>query len=215
MDLNKTLENLRGTYQATRLDIDDCDPNPIMQFDKWLEEAINSRCDEPNAFILSTVKDMKPRGRVLLLKGVHENDFVFYTNYNSAKGQEISLNDNVAMTFLWLPLHRQIRIEGKISKVSKEASDEYFHKRPRGSQLGAIASPQSSKVKDRGTLEKMFHEAESKYKGQEVLPRPTHWGGYSVTPTYIEFWQGRDNRLHDRICYENVNGQWVRSRLAP
>lgn len=215
MDLNKTLENLRGNYQATRLDIEDCDPNPVVQFDKWLEEAITSRCDEPNAFVLSTVKDNKPRGRVVLLKGVHENDFVFYTNYNSAKGHEVALNENVALTFLWLPLHRQIRIEGTITKVSEAASEEYFHKRPRGSQLGAIASPQSTKVKNRAELEKLFHDAESKYKDEEKLPRPAHWGGYSVTPTYIEFWQGRDNRMHDRICYEYVNGKWVRSRLAP
>lgn len=215
MDLNQTLENLRVRYQGHRLDIEDCDQDPVIQFDKWLEQAITSKCDEPNAFVLSTVKNNQPRARVVLLKGVHENDFVFYTNYNSSKGYEILVNDKVAMTFLWLPLQRQVRIEGTVTKVNEAASDEYFHKRPRGSQIGAIASPQSTRVKNRAEIERLFHEAEEKHKGLEILPRPKHWGGYSITPTYVEFWQGRDNRLHDRICYERVNGQWERYRLAP
>lgn len=215
MNLNETLENLRGNYQSSPLDIEDCDKDPIVQFDKWLEEAIMSKCDEPNAFILSTVKNNQPRARVLLLKGVHENDFVFYTNYNSDKGQEMSANEKVAMTFLWLPLQRQVRIEGTVTKVPEQMSDDYFHKRPRGSQIGAIASPQSTRVPDRATLEKLFHEVEMKYKDIELLPRPKHWGGYMVTPTFIEFWQGRANRMHDRICYEKVNGEWKRYRVAP
>lgn len=215
MDINQTLENLRVSYQASKLDIEDCDRDPVAQFDKWLEEAILSKCDEPNAFVLSTVKENKPRARVLLLKGVHENDFVFYTNYNSAKSFEINLNDNACMTFLWLPLQRQVRIEGIVTKISEEASDEYFHKRPRGSQLGAIASPQSSKVPSRKALEEMFRSAEEKFKACPTLPRPSHWGGYKVTPQYLEFWQGRNNRMHDRICYEKINGKWEVYRLAP
>lgn len=215
MDLNETLENLRVSYSGSRLDIEDCDNDPVIQFDKWLEQAITSKCDEPNAFVLSTVNKGRPRGRVLLLKGVHENDFVFYTNYSSAKGHEMAVEDKIAMTFLWLPLQRQVRIEGTVTKVTDHMSDDYFHKRPRGSQIGAIASPQSSKVADRATLEKMFHEAELKFEGVEILPRPQHWGGYMVTPTYVEFWQGRQNRMHDRICYERVNGNWDRYRVAP
>lgn len=215
MDLNQTLENLRVSYQAASLDISDCDNNPVLQFDKWFEEALKAKCDEPNAFILSTSKNDSPRARVLLLKGVHENSFVFYTNYSSAKGEEISHNDKVAMTFLWLPLQRQVRIEGTISKVSAEMSDDYFHKRPRGSQLGAIASPQSRKVSSREELEKLFKATEEKFKSVEVLPRPENWGGYSVKPNYIEFWQGRNNRMHDRIAYDLLASGWTKSRLAP
>lgn len=215
MDINQTLENLRVSYQASKLDIEDCHQDPVIQFDKWLEEAILSKCDEPNAFVLSTVRDGQPRSRVMLLKGVHENDFVFYTNYKSAKGKEISLNDKVALTFMWLPLQRQVRIEGTVTKVSVEASDSYFHKRPRGSQIGAIASPQSEKVSNRKQLEKMFNEVEEKFQKQEELPRPENWGGYMVTPTYVEFWQGRANRMHDRICYEKKGNSWELYRLAP
>jgi pyridoxamine 5'-phosphate oxidase len=215
MDLNETLENLRVRYQASRLDIEDTAANPIAQFDKWLEEAIRSNCDEPNALILSTVREGQPRGRVVLLKGLNEESFVFYTNFNSAKGHEISLNNKVAMTFLWLPLQRQVRVEGVVSKVPETMSDNYFQKRPRGSQLGAIASPQSYKVKNRAQLEKYFKDTEEKFKDMEVLPRPAFWGGYEVKPSYLEFWQGRDNRMHDRISYEFSGGSWTRSRLAP
>ncbi len=215
MNLNETLENLRVSYQASRLDIEDCHPDPVVQFDKWLEQAISSKCDEPNAFVLSTVSDNRPRARVVLLKGVHENDFVFYTNYESAKASELATNEKVAMTFLWLPLQRQVRIEGSISKVSAELSEEYFHKRPRGSQLGAIASPQSQRVESRAALEKLFQETELKFNGVESLPRPAHWGGYMITPSFLEFWQGRNNRMHDRICYERNGHTWDRYRVAP
>lgn len=216
MNLNETLENLRVSYQASRLDLEDCRPDPMLQFDKWLEQAISAKCDEPNAFILSTAKGDRPRARVLLLKGVHENDLVFYTNYQSAKGHELESNQRVAMTFLWLPLQRQVRIEGLVTKTTPEASDEYFHKRPRGSQIGAIASPQSQRMKDREFLEKLFQDTESRFRNVEVLPRPIDWGGYKVTPTYFEFWQGRANRLHDRICYEKrKDTSWDIYRLAP
>jgi pyridoxamine 5'-phosphate oxidase len=215
MDINSTLENLRVSYQAAELDVKDCDKNPINQFDMWFEHALETKCDEPNAFILSTASHGRPHARVLLLKGVHDEKFVFYTNYNSAKGNEVSNNDKVAMTFLWLPLQRQVRIEGSISKVSEKLSDDYFHKRPRGSQLGAIASPQSQVVADRSALERMFSETQKKFEGQEVLPRPVHWGGYEVVPEYIEFWQGRKNRMHDRIAYEKSGTEWKLSRLAP
>lgn len=215
MDINQTLENLRVSYQASKLDIEDCHKDPVIQFDLWLEHAIETKCDEPNAFVLSTAKNGQPRGRVVLLKGIHGDQFNFYTNYNSSKGSEIELNDKVCLTFLWLPLQRQVRIEGTISKAPENLSDEYFHKRPRGSQLGAIASPQSEKVPNRAALEKMFKDAETKFESVEVLPRPSHWGGYGITPTYFEFWQGRNNRMHDRICYEKTNAGWEKSRLAP
>lgn len=215
MDINQTLENLRVSYQAAELDVKDCLSNPIEQFDKWFKEANNSKCDEPNAFVLSTVKNNQPRSRVVLLKGLQNDQFIFYTNYKSAKGDEISLNDKVAMNFLWLPLQRQVRIEGVVSQVSSDLSDSYFMKRPRGSQLGAIASPQSKKVKDRKELEELFSQIEKKFETVEQPPRPAGWGGYGITPTYIEFWQGRNNRLHDRICFERTSNGWEIYRLAP
>jgi pyridoxamine 5'-phosphate oxidase len=215
MDINQTLENLRVSYRLESLDIADCRPDPLAQFDYWLKEAINGQCDEPNAFTLSTVIHNKPRGRVLLLKGLYEGKFVFYTNYASAKGHEMDLNPHVAMTFLWLPLQRQVRIEGTVTKVETSFSDDYFSKRPRGSQLGAISSPQSQKVSSRQVLEKMFADTQLKFGESEPLKRPETWGGYALNPEYMEFWQGRDNRMHDRIAYEKENGVWTLSRLAP
>lgn len=215
MDINQTLENLRVNYRKAALDVTDCNQNPELQFDSWFENAVTSKCDEPNAFVLSTVIDNRPRGRVVLLKGIHEGQFIFYTNYNSAKGYELDHNSRVAMTFLWLPLQRQVRIEGTLAKVSSELSDDYFHKRPRGNQIGAIASPQSHRVSSRAELEKYFHEAELKNKDLTVLTRPAHWGGYGITPDYFEFWQGRDSRMHDRIVYEKTNKVWSLGRLAP
>ncbi len=215
MKLNETLENLRVSYQASSLDIGDCHQDPFEQFNKWFDESVKSMCDEPNAFVLSTIKENKPRSRVVLLKGIIDKAFLFYTNYESAKGLEIENNPYASMNFLWLPLQRQVRIEGVLSKVSEQQSNQYFQKRPRGSQLGAIASPQSKKVSSRQELEGMFHQTERKYEGIESVPRPSHWGGYALTPHYIEFWQGRSNRLHDRICFQKVNNQWELYRLAP
>jgi len=215
MKINETLESLRVSYQASSLDAKDCDSDPLIQFDQWLQHAILSKCDEPNSFILSTVKNNRPRGRVVLLKGIHNTEFVFYTNYKSAKGHEIEKNENVALTFLWLPLQRQVRIEGKVTKVPEALSDDYFGKRPRGSQIGAIASPQSTILESRKSLEELFLRAEEKFEGEEKLPRPNHWGGYGITPDYIEFWQGRPNRMHDRICYEKDLEKWKIYRLAP
>ena len=215
MNINETLENLRVSYRQAAFDVTDCDANPELQFDRWFENSVNSKCDEPNAFVLSTIANNKPRARVVLLKGIHHGKFVFYTNYQSAKGNELSNNINVSMTFLWLPLHRQVRIEGTLQKVETRLSDEYFQKRPRGNQIGAIASPQSQKVSSRAELEKYFHETEIKYSSQTELTRPQHWGGYAITPEYFEFWQGRDNRMHDRIVYEKNSQSWHLGRLAP
>lgn len=214
-DRNIILENLRVRYQSSELDFKDCSKDPVLQFNHWLDQAIDSQCDEPNAFILSTVSNDQPRSRVVLLKGIKDNQFVFYTNYSSAKGHEISLNQKVAMTFLWLPLQRQVRIEGIVSKIDNVSSDEYFRKRPRGSQIGAIASPQSQKVSSRKELEDLFKITEEKFIQVQDLPRPKNWGGYAISPTYLEFWQGRDNRLHDRICFEKKNNEWEIYRLAP
>lgn len=215
MDINQTLENLRVSYRRESLDVKDCRPDPLDQFDYWLKEAIKSQCDEPNAFTLSTCVDEKPRARVVLLKGLHHGKYVFYTNYNSDKGHELQKNPHAAMTFLWLPLQRQVRIQGIVSKVEESLSDDYFSKRPRGSQLGALASPQSQKVPSREILEKLFSDVEEKFKEVEVLERPSHWGGYAIEPSYIEFWQGRDNRMHDRIAYERNGQSWTLARLAP
>jgi len=215
MDINKTLENLRVNYRHASLDVKDIHANPIEQFNQWLQEAINSMCDEPNAFVLSTVASGRPRSRVVLLKGLNNNQFVFYTNYLSHKGHELLNNPYASMNFLWLPLQRQVRIEGKIQKVSPELSDDYFQKRPRGNQLGAIASPQSQTIKDRESLESLFNDAEKKFANTATLERPLHWGGYSITPDYFEFWQGRESRMHDRISYKKENDQWIISRLAP
>lgn len=215
MNINQTLENLRVSYRRESLDINDCRPNPLDQFDYWLKEAISGECDEPNAFTLSTCVQDRPRGRVVLLKGLHEGKFVFYTNYKSDKGHELEKNPHAAMTFLWLPLQRQVRVEGVVTKVDTNLSDEYFSKRPRGSQLGAIASPQSQKVVSREVLEKLFQDAEDKFKHTEALERPSHWGGYALEPEYIEFWQGRDNRMHDRLAYQKSGEIWTLDRLAP
>jgi pyridoxamine 5'-phosphate oxidase len=215
MDMNKTLENLRVNYRHASLDVKDIHPNPIEQFNQWLQEAINSRCDEPNAFVLSTVASGRPRSRVVLLKGLNNDEFIFYTNYLSHKGHELQNNPYASMNFLWLPLQRQVRIEGKIQKVSSELSNDYFQKRPRGNQLGAIASPQSQTIKDRESLESLFNDAEKKFAQTSTLERPPHWGGYSITPDYFEFWQGRESRMHDRISYKKENDQWTVSRLAP
>lgn len=215
MDINNTLENLRVNYRHASLDVRDTQSDPVKQFNQWLQEAINSQCDEPNAFVLSTISSNRPRSRVVLLKGIVDSEFIFYTNYLSHKGHEIDANPFVSMNFLWLPLQRQVRIEGKITKTSSNISDDYFQKRPRGNQLGAIASPQSQKIKDRESLETLFKETDSKFANTEILQRPLHWGGYSIQPDYFEFWQGRESRMHDRLAFTKENNHWVISRLAP
>lgn len=213
--MNEILEKLRGTYSDARFDLPDADPNPLRMFEKWINEAIASSCDEPNAFTLSTVNENRPHSRVVLCKGLHDGKFIFYTNYLSHKGFDLEQNPFGAMNFLWLPLQRQIRIEGRVSKVTDVMSDDYFKVRPRGSQLGAVASPQSQIMTDRLALEQLFKNTEEKYKNVEIIPRPPHWGGYALVPDYFEFWQGRANRMHDRIAYEFDGKEWSRVRLAP
>lgn len=215
MNINETLQNLRVSYRMASLDLSDCDQDPERQFDTWFANTVLGECDEPNAFTLSTIASGRPRGRIVLLKGIQAGQFIFYTNYESAKGSELEQNSHVAMTFLWLPLQRQVRIEGTIQKVDPHLSDEYFQKRPRGSQIGAIASPQSRKVSSRKELEELFNAAERTFTDKTELPRPPHWGGYGIVPNYFEFWQGRDNRMHDRIVYEKSQNGWNLTRLAP
>ena len=182
----------------------------------WLEEAIQAEVAEPTAMVLSTVNAKgRPSARVVLLKDVSEQGLSFYTNYNSRKGRELDENPFAAVTIFWPALERQVRIEGKVVKLPPEASDTYFHSRPKGSQIGAWASPQSQEIESREALEEEDRKHTEQFKSAEVIPRPPHWGGYQLQPDRIEFWQGRPNRLHDRIVYEQQLNNWQIKRLAP
>lgn len=210
-----SIADIRKDYQLKSLSEHEVDENPFTQFSVWWNEAVQSEIDEVNAMALSTVTDTgRPSSRIVLLKGYNEQGFVFFTNYSSNKGQQLSQNHFASLLFFWKELERQVRIEGVVSKVSEEESDAYFSSRPVGSRLGAWASPQSQKIAGREVLNKELIKFTEQFD-QENIPRPTHWGGYRVNPTSIEFWQGRSNRLHDRILYEQVNNKWLVSRLAP
>lgn len=209
------LQKLREDYSKHSLDESDVNKDPIEQFESWMKEAIKAEVPEPNAMTLSTVDaNQKPHSRVVLLKGIEEGEFVFYTNHQSDKGKEIDQNPNVALCFLWLELERQVRIEGTAEKLSREESEDYFKKRPYKSQIGALASNQSSVVPNREFLEDRFEELQEKYSEGEV-PKPEYWGGYRVKPEVLEFWQGRRSRLHDRIKFEKVGNKWDINRLSP
>lgn len=211
-----SIAKIRREYKMASLDIKDVKKNPIEQFETWFAEALKAEILEPNAMFLATVASTgKPSGRVVLLKGIEEGGFIFYTNYQSRKGTEIAQNQAVALTFFWAELERQVRIEGKASFLSSEKSDEYFLSRPRESQIGAWASPQSQIIENRNFLETLFSKYQKEFENREIK-RPAYWGGYLVKPHYIEFWQGRENRLHDRICYTlQQNKNWTIQRLAP
>lgn len=213
---NQKIQNLREDYSKGELLESQADKNPIVQFQKWFDEAVKEKVNEPNAFILATAMvDFKPSARVMLLKGVEHDSFVFFTNYESRKGKELTWNPYAAMVFLWKEMQRQIRIEGRVEKISEEESANYFQSRPRQSQLGAIASAQSSVLENREALDKRFAELEKKYDGKEI-PKPKNWGGFRVIPHDIEFWQGRTSRLHDRLRYTyHGENDWVLERLAP
>ncbi len=190
--------------------------NPIKQFELWMEEAIQAKVNEPNAMTLSTVTtDGRPSARIVLLKGVEDDQFVFYTNLQSQKGKELEGNPACALTFFWPELERQVRIEGTATQVKEDVAVAYFQSRPRGSQVGAWTSPQSSIIKDRQLLDERAAEIEKRFRGEQILPKPKQWGGYQVQANEIEFWQGRPSRLHDRIVYYLVDGEWTRHRLAP
>ncbi|HMS35261.1 MAG TPA: pyridoxamine 5'-phosphate oxidase [Ignavibacteria bacterium] len=214
--VRQLVANFRNEYISDGINEKDILKDPVQQFDKWFSEAVTDKIVEPNVMHLSTVgKNGRPSGRIVLLKGYDENGFVFYTNYDSRKGEELKLNNFASLTFLWLELYRQVRIEGKVTPVSAEESDNYFISRPKGSQIGAMASAQSRILESRETLEKTAQELEKKYR-DEPVPRPENWGGYCLKPDYIEFWQGRANRLHDRIIYTLINNsEWKIERLFP
>ena len=216
MTTSKGIANLRQEYAQHILNEECVNANPIEQFRTWFDEALKAEIKEPNAMALGTVsKDGLPSVRIVLLKGFDDRGFVFFSNYNSHKAQDLEANPHAAITFLWLGLERQIRIEGKVEKVSAAESDEYFNSRPFGSRLGAWSSPQSQEISKQELI-----DSEESYKerftDENSVPRPPHWGGYRIIPNKIEFWQGRPSRMHDRILYTlNADGSWKLSRLAP
>lgn len=210
------LADLRKEYTKFSLDISTVLADPIAQFERWFQEAIKSEVPEPNAMNLATVNENgRPSSRIVLLKGIEDKHFLFYTNYFSKKGKELENSPACAVTFFWPELERQVRIEGLADRVAEKISDTYFQSRPRGSQIGAWASPQSSVISDRKILEERQKSIETKFAGKDKLPRPHQWGGYKIAPYLIEFWQGRANRLHDRIEYTLIDEAWQIHRLAP
>lgn len=212
------IADLRKDYQKAALDIADVALEPFAQFQKWFQEAVAAQLPEPNAMTLSTIAaDQTPDARVVLLKGIENNGFIFYTNYNSKKGEQLAFQPVAALTFLWLELERQVRIKGTVEKLSQAMNEAYFNSRPRGSQIGAWASPQSQIIQNRAVLEQRFEEFSQKFAQTNPIPLPAFWGGYIVKPYKVEFWQGRSSRMHDRILYEKdaTNDSWKISRLAP
>jgi pyridoxamine 5'-phosphate oxidase len=211
-----SLSDLRREYTLAGLKESDLDPDPVKQFDKWFQQALDAGLPEPNAMTLATATlDGKPSARIVLLKGFDERGFVFFTNYESQKGRELSANPQAALVCYWIELERQVRINGRVSCVSVEESEEYFRSRPLGSQLGAWASRQSEVVGGRRILEDRLAALTHEYQSKPI-PLPPYWGGYRVAPEAIEFWQGRPNRLHDRLRYTlQSNSQWLIERLLP
>ena len=210
------LTSLRAKYTTRGLDIKDLNQNPFLQFETWFNEAINAKLTEPNAFSLATVGlDMMPSIRTVLLKIFDEKGFVFFTNYKSTKAKQVEENPKAAALFAWLDLERQVKIEGSIEKISSTESLKYFLSRPKGSQIGAWVSHQSEVITSRSLLEQKFDEIKRKFVKGEV-PFPSFWGGYAIKPIRIEFWQGGQDRLHDRFLYElQEDNTWSISRLAP
>lgn len=211
------IASLRRNYSQQSLSETDVLHDPVAQFAVWFEEALNSRLVEPNAMTLATADASGcPSARTVLLKGFDKQGFVFYTNYESRKGKDMKENPQAALLFTWLELERQIRIEGVVEKLPSEESLAYFQSRPKGSQIGAWASPQSRVIESREVLEKRVAELVAEYDHIAALPLPPHWGGYCLKPALIEFWQGRESRLHDRMCYTKTGeGEWKIERLAP
>jgi pyridoxamine 5'-phosphate oxidase len=210
-----SIGHLRNDYQLSQLNRSDLSDNPIKQFENWLHEAIARQVQEPTAMTLSTVNEEGfPQSRIVLLKDVSDNGFTFFTNYGSHKGKQLAFNNRAALNFFWPLLERQVRITGIVEKLSAATSQAYFDSRPYQSRLAAWASPQSQIVDDRSVLEN-YQQMESQYN-EASLKCPPHWGGYIVMPLSIEFWQGRENRLHDRFLYEKLSDdKWTINRLAP
>jgi len=208
------IAELRQEYMRAGLDEAHADPDPLRQFERWFEDALRAKLPLPNAMTLATAGAAgAPTARIVLLKGIDGGGFVFYTNYRSRKGREIEAKSSACLLFLWSDLERQVRIEGDVEKVSARESDEYFVTRPLGARLSAWASEQSENVASRQVLEKALEAARNRHGNNP--PRPPHWGGYRVLPRTIEFWQGRADRLHDRLLYERADAGWKIQRLAP
>jgi len=213
--LNKQVADLRVDYRLASLDEHDAAPDPIAQFESWWNEAITSQVEEANAMTLATsTPDGYPSARIVLLKSFDADGFVFFTNYESRKGQEMAANPRVSLLFFWRELERQVRIDGIVTKVTAAMSDEYYNSRPAGSRIGAIASPQSKVIPHRSFLEEQVRILAEKYVLEEP-ERPDYWGGYIVKPVTMEFWQGRSSRLHDRLLYSQEGESWKIERLAP
>lgn len=209
------IEGLRREYAGEELLEDNIHDDPVEQFSVWFEQALRSEVKEPNAVSLATATaDGKPSARIVLLKGFDKRGFRFFTNYESRKARELDENPHASLCFFWQELERQVRIEGKVKKLSREESENYFSKRPRLSQIGAWASRQSEKVESRDQMEAKFREFQEKFE-DEPVPAPEFWGGYRLHPTSIEFWQGREGRLHDRLLYTKSSDSWKITRLAP
>lgn len=216
MQISTDLAAIRKEYRLQSLSEQDVDANPIKQFEKWFQQALASGIEEPNAMTFATsTTDGKPSARTVLLKGIKENGFVFFTNYESKKGKQINDNPFACLVFFWKELERQVRIEGEIKKITDEESDEYFASRPLESRIGAWSSPQSKVIESREVLEKNVAYFTNKYQSQNI-PRPPRWGGYILVPSLIEFWQGGPGRLHDRLQYSiDKTNSWIIQRLAP
>lgn len=214
-DKEKSVAELRRDYTKTELNESAVKDDPIQQFEQWFKQALSADLLDPNAMTLATAtKDGRPSSRIVLLKGVDDQGFRFYSNYNSRKGRELDENPRAALCFYWPPLERQVRIEGPVQKLSREESANYFQQRPRLSQIGAWASQQSTEVESRDELVARFNKMKKRFRDEEV-PLPDFWGGYILQPVRIEFWQGRKGRMHDRICYKKEEGRWTKMRLAP